>query len=533
MSDIDFKPLYREHKPGIRKPNGAESAPQDTRGFLSTYRVPIGAGLMVVGLVFFMLQAFSASNPATPLNLFVTLLVEDHKDLKEDEEPSEPADLIAHYKGAPEQQFVERFVGLTARLELPEGTTKVPIQLSNIQARFVVGEGGEAAEEGAILGNPFYSVVKMSEADAGSLFHGIVGGEGQSAGLYFLGPFPYRDSRDSREVIMEVERHKIDAILPETASAWQGFIIAPVTAEELRPNALLLLPEGGPSIEGYYKSMGILNARLSEANTEFDKEFKLLAVLQPRGYRHPPLMFASALVGEMAFLAGGYLVLFHIFYLVSRKKRRESRRVTNLFIDSCALLVRHSRQYALVVGLILAFWAWGVVAAYLNPGAQKIMIWSFEQQFASGGWPFGTIGWAMRTGNPLILTPLIFVVNFFQGTVLVTTLPSLLPVAGGFIVNAYRGQMLGFTLAPTELFFGQRLVPHLFTILLEMQGYLIAAFVSVLLPLALLKPERFGAENRKQAFVKFFLWQLKILPLVAVILLIAAFYEAIELLVLL
>jgi hypothetical protein len=244
--------------------------------------------------------------------------------------------------------------------------------------------------------------------------------------------------------------------------------------------------------------------------------------------RHDLLAWLMATAGECLFLVGGFLLCFHLFMKIADREPKEGRPLGAWIIGACRLMRDHASLYGITVTIFMLFWLMGMVSAFMDPGGQARLVQVFSNQLAGTGWPLGFAGRAYAGGNILEAALATFVVNFFWGTVVILTVFSLVPIGTAFIINLFRGQMIGQALAPTKAFFGQALVPHLVTMVIELQGYLIAGFLAVLLALAVFKPERMGYGDRWQAFRSLALWQFKGLPLIAIILAVAAIYEAIE-----
>ena len=536
MSDQQFRRLYKEEPapaptPAPKAGPEAEKPPGE-KGFLTTYRGHVGGALNLVGFLLFALQVLSASETARRHNCVSILLVGDlAAAVPEDETEAAPAGPYApyaHYEGAPSEEFVGRFDRFAGGLEVSGGLLAMPVRLAQRGSSFLVAAGREPAAPDGAFAELFYNILTIGEEDAALLLGSLAPPAGELDGKHFLGPFPFSAGEGPLELVLEDGRRSIDAVLDASAAALHGFVIAP--ARDFDANALLLVPSGDLSVGDYYVAVNTFSRTLVSGGGP-PEELLLRPRIVPIDYRHGAAVFAAAALGELIFLAGGFLLGFHIFAALARRPA-EGRRLARLFTEPCRLVAGNAKLYALVVGISLLFWLGGTVQAFLDPGGQKEIVFWFQSQFAGGGWPLGTAAWAYGTGNIFLAALITFAVNFLQGTVLVLTLPSLIPVGSAFVIGAFRNQVLGLALAPTEMLSGQAMAPHLLTVLIELQGYMLAAFAAVLLPLALLKPQRFGLASRLEAFKKFALWQLRVLPLIAAVLLIAAVYEALELIVL-
>lgn len=511
--------------------------------FIALYRLRIAIGLLVTGFLLFTLQVLGASAPASPGKVFAWMLVRDlaeyNKIIEEREENPDAADekplpaTDAHYLGEPAEGFAGRFAAYTESLTFPETLVAMPVEVRELPARFVVPQGGQPVEPTGPDSVLRYFRIKLKPEAAAVLLRGQVGLAESASGMSFLGPFPYIAADGPQQAVLP-DGERLDLVpLPDTFSALQGFVVSAV--EEIEPNAYLLVPPGDSTVAdfaGAIKSFGDRLLTRYQEETADGGMPEMIGTIGFTDFRLDGLLYSAAVSGELLFMAGGFLLIFHFFVKISKAKRREKGFFINLMIDTCGLVRENGKLYAMTVGLFLVFWLWGMASSYLDPGGQQRWVQFFTAQFAGTSWPLGFAGQAYASGNVIEAAAATFLVNFIWGTLFVLTLFSFIPIGSAFIVNALRGQVIGLALAPTKLFMGQSLAPHLLTIVLELQGYLIAGFVSVLLPLALIKPQQFGCESRLEAFKKMALWQLKVLPIIAVILGAAAVYEALEIILL-
>ena len=531
MGNLPFKPLYREDKPAVHDAGQAGTGgPAGSKP--GRFRLMAGLGMLFLGFLLFSLQSLTTSAEAEPHRFFYILWVDDvpEESTGENAPVPEPTDTRAHYYGTPSEDFSARFERFASSLSKPAGTKTLRVELMLREARYVVHPGTEPGpEDGDIFGGAQYIVMKLHPDDAPALLGRLPGFTGDLSAGYYLGPYPYNQGGGPWELVLPEDREPISGELPGDASALQGFILT--SSAEIAPNALLLVDDIGLSVSGFSEAISGL-VPPGEGFGEMLKETRIYPALRNTDMRHGVIIFAAAIAGELLFILGGFLLFYHLFAALGGKPDAKGKLIGNLLRGACRLVTANQRLYWVVTGLTLFFWVSGMVYAYADPGGQMSLIQWFRGQFAGGGWPLGTAGWAYASGNLLLAAGITFLINFGQGTFLVLTLPSLLPIAGGFIVNALRNEMLGIGLAPTTLIFGQSKLLHLPTILLELQGYLLAAYLSVILLLGLIKPARFGFNSRGEAYKNLAIDQFRILPLIAVILLVAALYEAIELLIL-
>lgn len=512
------------------------------------YRVRIAILLLIAGYLIFSLQALSSSEGARADKVIGWLVFQDIKaadamlkelegkekegqEIKIDRSKIPPTD--GHYRGQPSSDFQERFDALVAEFEYPEEIIPVPVHLTRIKEDRLVARGAVAPtvsekDDGS------YFLIRMEASSAHLFLRYHVQPDSEILGRYYLGPFPYTNHGDSGMdlILKDQSRHEL-VQLSNDASALQGMIINPVA--EIEPNALLLVSRLDGEVGGFAVALRKFSASLAEKLNPKSENDTPLTIVPNSGfsdYRNSGLIYTAAVAGEMIFMIGGFLLLFHFIWKLGMMERKEKGIIFNNLRDTCALIVEHGKLYAVTIAIFMLFWLYGMVVSFIDPGGQEKLVQMISAQLAGRSWSLGFAGQAYAGGNVFFAAVATFTVNFFWGTFVVLTVFSLVPIGTAFIINALRGQMIGLALAPAKFFFGQLLTLHLITIVVELQAYLIAGFVAVLLPLALLKPQRFGCENRKDVFFKFVMWQFKVLPLIAIILAAAAIYEAVELLVL-
>lgn len=180
---------------------------------------------------------------------------------------------------------------------------------------------------------------------------------------------------------------------------------------------------------------------------------------------------------------------------------------------------------AIYFGAILV----GALIAVAHPEVQLAMIEAAGQTFGQGG-AYSGVGEAYTSGNVVMAALLTFLVNFIPGTLLMIVLPSLILPFWALLFCTFRALIWGVMLVvpvPGVLPLST-LAPHYLTLVLEGEGYIVAMFACTRGLIALLKPKTFGTESRLQAYKQSIIDTGKLLIVVALILAVAATYEAIE-----
>lgn len=199
-----------------------------------------------------------------------------------------------------------------------------------------------------------------------------------------------------------------------------------------------------------------------------------------------------------------------------------------LFNDIKEILIKDKKLLLLTnayyFGLVIA----GAIIALIFPQAQLYMLDMAQTGLSSG--PLSGISTAYASGNVLYAAAVTFVTNLFLGTIIDITLPSLIIPIWAPIMGLIRALMWGIMLivpVPGVLPF-KNLLPHYITILLEGEAYVVAIFACLRQVKVLLGLGSMPKEQRLKAYLKAIVDNVKLLAIVALILAVAALYEAWE-----
>jgi len=170
----------------------------------------------------------------------------------------------------------------------------------------------------------------------------------------------------------------------------------------------------------------------------------------------------------------------------------------------------------------------GALSALAFPQAQRYMLDMVQTGLSSG--PLSSLGSAYTSGNVLYAAAVTFVTNLFLGTIVEITIPSLIIPVWAPIMGLIRALMWGIMLivpVPGVLPWNN-VVPHYLTILLEGEAYVVAIFACLRQIKVLFKLGSIPKEQRLKAYLATIVDNLKLLAVVALILAVAALYEAWE-----
>jgi hypothetical protein len=230
--------------------------------------------------------------------------------------------------------------------------------------------------------------------------------------------------------------------------------------------------------------------------------------------------FYIYLAGMAAMLAAGS-ALFGAGYLFL------ARRIKSRWVGQP--LGEIERRARLLYGLHVAYFGLCLAAAVLiheSPTVQDCLRATIAEQVESGQGPLGKAGEAYASKNVALAAGTTLAVNYLVGSLLFITLPSLVVPGVGLLGALFRALLWGLILAPTDLAFAGAMLPHSGTLLLEGEGYILATFFALLVPIYLFSPKE--GRGLGQRYVRALLMNLQGNLLVLVVLAVAAAYEAIE-----
>ena len=226
------------------------------------------------------------------------------------------------------------------------------------------------------------------------------------------------------------------------------------------------------------------------------------------------------LAGEGLLLLGGSLALIALYGLLSR------RIGWSVVRDPLAELAARPKLlgtlHLLYFGLVLL----ASLIVYELPTLQTVLFSALRQVAADPHNPLGVAAKAYHSLNIPRAAAVTFGVNFFLGSCVVITLPSLVVPGSGVLLAVIRATLWGLLLAPTFVLLSFGMLAHSGTLLLEGEGYILAAFFGLLVPLYLFHDDQGRGLWRR--YGRALVMNLKAMIVVAVVLAVAACYEAVE-----
>jgi hypothetical protein len=235
-----------------------------------------------------------------------------------------------------------------------------------------------------------------------------------------------------------------------------------------------------------------------------------------------PRTFYLTLLGEGLFLLGGSGFFISLYTVLSRVP-------TGVLREPLAALSEHRRLnwtvHLVYFGLYLLVAALVYRAPDLHNAIQAVIRAGLNDE----GGLLHTAGNAYLSGSILRAAFVTLCVNFFLGALLFLTLPSCVIPGSGAVLAAFRATTWGLLLAPATMQQAAAMLPHSGTLLLEGEGYILATFFGLMIPVAIFRrPPVSDPPAPKRGYVWAVLLNLKGSILVALVLAVAALYEAIE-----
>jgi len=236
--------------------------------------------------------------------------------------------------------------------------------------------------------------------------------------------------------------------------------------------------------------------------------------------RTQPTAFYLYVVGIALLFLGGCLLLFKLYCLLSE-------RLGNKWLRLPLAEIRKYKRLFLTVhliyfGLVVLF----MLVAYYLPELQVCLLAGVKSQVTDGSGPLAVAGKAYMSKNILRAAVTTFAINFTFGSLAVITLPSVILPGVGVLVAGFRALLWGLLLAPSFATLSGVMLPHSITLLLEGEAYVIAVFFGLLILVYLFRKAEGPSLARR--YGKALLMNIRGNLLIAIILAIAAIYEAIE-----
>jgi len=319
------------------------------------------------------------------------------------------------------------------------------------------------------------------------------------------------------EVMVAGRRLQVVGVLRRDVALFAGaYVLAPDSAA-----AGLFAPGAADMQNAYIIRMPREEAVQAETRKRLQAEF-------PRGRFTPVVGDGRVEVGPyFLYLLGMALMLFGGSVLFVRLYAYLAGVVPWPVLRGPLAALRDWRR--LLYGLHALFFGILVLAAagvYFLPPVQTLLVAVLHGEIEAGTGPLAVAGKAYGSGSIPLAAVTTVAVNFLFGTVLVITLPSMVVPGIGILTTILRSLVIGLALAPSTARMAGMMLPHSFTILVEMEAYIVATLFVLLIPIYLFR--RSEGPTMFRRYGRALLVNLKGLLLVFGILAIVAVYEAVE-----
>jgi hypothetical protein len=164
--------------------------------------------------------------------------------------------------------------------------------------------------------------------------------------------------------------------------------------------------------------------------------------------------------------------------------------------------------------------------AWINPALQTALLKTGGSTFTTG--PLAALGGAYTSGLLLKAIGLTFVVNLLLGSLVEMSLPTLVIPFAGLLMGIVRASLWGLMLAPTTARLAGPMIPHALTLLIEGQAYVLVMLAAYIHGKAFLRPSAYGLRGHGRGYVAGLKWTGWLYVWVALLLAVAAAYEAFE-----
>ena len=230
--------------------------------------------------------------------------------------------------------------------------------------------------------------------------------------------------------------------------------------------------------------------------------------------------FYLYMLGLAMLLSGGSVVLFRVYCLLAERIKNKWLRLPLAEIRKFGRLFLG--LHLVYFGLVVLF----MLLVHFMPELQVCLLTGIKSQVADGSGPLAVAGKAYMSKSVPYAAAATFGINFILGSFVCITIPSVIIPGIGVLCAVLRASMWGLLLAPTFDILAATMLPHSFTVLLEGEAYIVATFFALLIPIYLFRKSE--GPNILNRYGRALAMNVRGNLLVAIVLVIAAIYEAIE-----
>ena len=280
----------------------------------------------------------------------------------------------------------------------------------------------------------------------------------------------------------------VGVLRPSVALFAEGYLIPK------GPSSAPIFPDGDPSVHR------VTIVRMTA--TEFGDRKNLVRMMEAYpaksftairpSVRLEPKAFFSYLAGQCLFLLGGTGLMIGLYRWLAGR------------FDSSVLgppLRELATRPRLLWGVHLAYfglYVLGAIIIYQLPILQTVMMAAVGQAIGGGKGPLAVAGAAYGSGNMLYAAVVTFLINFPLGSFAMISLPSMIVPGCGAFWRPFVRPSGASCWDPRRPLWSGGMLAHTGTLLLEGGGYILATFFALLVPVYLLRPGQ-GVEKLVEA----------------------------------
>jgi hypothetical protein len=326
----------------------------------------------------------------------------------------------------------------------------------------------------------------------------------------------YRTAHHERLMVADRELTVVGVLRRDAAVLGNAYLAAPAASLDT-----LFDPDNAA-----VRNTGLLQLLPQQAHGR--QALKQLAEAYPSGrfamiapeVRAEPAPYYLYVAGQALLLLGGSGFLIAMYAALARRVHWQplERPLDELSHRRGLLWTVHLVYFGLTI--------FGALVIYSLPQLQTTLLAMIREVMKGDENVLAVAAHAYASGNMLWAALVTLVINFFIGSVLCITVPSVVIPGIGVLLAAWRALLWGALLAPSVATLARGMLPHSGTLLLEGEGYILAAFFALLIPTYLCQPRLGGGMLHR--YGRAVLLNAQGALLTFVVLAVAGCYEAVE-----
>jgi hypothetical protein len=228
--------------------------------------------------------------------------------------------------------------------------------------------------------------------------------------------------------------------------------------------------------------------------------------------------FGLYTVGNMLMILGGVGLLWQLYKWLALRVR------WGVLAGPLEVMVAWPRTWWAIHIICFGSYFLGTLIAFAAPDFQSIVKEDFYRALLAGPVSAATV--AAYQAQKILPAAALTLANNFLASLVSITISAFILLGVGLLAWPLMMVLIGIALAPTTTYFAFGMLPHSLVVLLEVEGYIIAAFFALMIPIYLFRKQEGPTVLRR--YGRALLLNLKGNLIVFIILAVAAAYEAVE-----